>query len=57
LEVDFSVLRMVVILVPPEEEISFRVNPANPVVVVVSADFDIKTDFESYTFCRIARFL
>jgi hypothetical protein len=57
LEVDFSMLRVVVILMPPEEEISSRVNPANPVVVVVSADFDIKTDFESYAFCRIAGIL
>jgi hypothetical protein len=57
LEVDFSMLRMVVILMPTEEEISFRFNPANPVEVVVSADLEIKTDFESYTFCRIAGIL
>ncbi|MFY4816379.1 hypothetical protein ACOJIV_27405 [Haloarcula sp. AONF1] len=54
LEVDLPELRMVVVLVPTEEEISFRFNPANPVVVVVSADLDIKADFESYIFCRIA---
>ncbi|ELZ45919.1 hypothetical protein C463_05795 [Halorubrum californiense DSM 19288] len=47
---DFSVLRMVVILMPTKEKTSFRLNPANPVQVVVGAGLDIKADFESYTF-------
>jgi len=57
LEVDFSVLWMVIILMPTEEKTSFRLDPANPVEVVVSADLDIKADFNSGTFRRIAGIL
>lgn len=53
LEVYLAVLGMVVVLMPPEEETALRLNPVEPIEVVVGRGVYIKPDFEPCRLCRI----